>query len=62
MFSKFARSDSGATLIEYGIAMLVAITIGGVGLGFLAGQTDANFTTMCDRLVADDRIENRCEE
>ena len=40
---RFSRSESGATLVEYGIALFVAITVGGVLLTGLAGTTSDNF-------------------
>jgi len=38
---KFFRNDeSGATLIEYGVAVILAIIVGGGFLTVLANQTD----------------------
>ena len=42
--TRFSRSESGATLVEYGIALFVAITVGGALLTGLAGTTEDNFT------------------
>ncbi len=42
MFSKFLRNESGATMVEYGVALILAIVIGGSGLVLLAGQVNAN--------------------
>jgi len=47
----FTREESGATLIEYGIALIVAIIIGGTTLVTLAGQTSTNLVTACGSLV-----------
>ena len=43
-FIRFRKSESGATLVEYGIALFVAITVGGALLTGLAGTTNTNFT------------------
>ena len=47
---KFFRDESGATLIEYGVALLVAIIVGGSGLVALGGQTADSMYTACDGL------------
>lgn len=38
------RDEKGATLVEYGIALFVAIVVGGSILTGLAGTTSSNFT------------------
>lgn len=43
MFKLFKKSESGATLVEYGVAVILAIVVGGGFLISLANQTD---TTM----------------
>lgn len=43
-FKSFRRNEDGATLVEYGIALFVAITVGGALLTGLAGTTNTNFT------------------
>lgn len=35
-FKRFIRDVSGATLVEYGIALLVVVIVGGATLGALA--------------------------
>ena len=40
----FGRSDSGATLVEYGVALVVAIVVGGAALVTLADDTSGNMT------------------
>ena len=35
-FVRFLRDTSGATLIEYGVALLVVVIVGGATLGALA--------------------------
>jgi Flp pilus assembly pilin Flp len=39
LFKNFARSDSGATLVEYGVALLVVIVVGTGSLVALANRT-----------------------
>ncbi len=41
---RFSRSESGATLVEYGIALFVAVSVGGLLLTQLAGSTSDNFS------------------
>ncbi len=43
--SSFLGSDSGATLVEYGVALLVAIIVGGTGLSILGAEAEANMET-----------------
>lgn len=45
LFDEFLRREFGATLVEYGVALLVAIIIGATALVNLGGQTSDNFTT-----------------
>ena len=40
MFKLFKKSESGATLVEYGVAVILAIVVGGGFLINLANQTD----------------------
>ncbi|QMU59791.1 MAG: Flp family type IVb pilin [Boseongicola sp.] len=37
-FQKFARDVSGATLVEYGVALLVVIIVGGATIAALGGE------------------------
>ena len=43
LLKKFARSESGAALVEYGIALLVVILVGAGALLTLAQGTEAQF-------------------
>ncbi|WP_206615408.1 Flp family type IVb pilin [Solirhodobacter olei] len=43
--SRFRKDEKGTTLVEYGIALLVAIIVGGGGLITLANTTNTNFTS-----------------
>ena len=51
LFIKFRKSESGATLVEYGVALLLAIVLGGGALVALANQTGANMQAGCDALI-----------
>lgn len=42
LFGRFARSESGATLVEYGIAVVLAVIVGTGGLIALANQVNNN--------------------
>ena len=44
-FKNFRKSESGATLVEYGVALIVAIIVGGTALSILADETEANMNT-----------------
>jgi Flp pilus assembly pilin Flp len=53
LFQNFRKSESGATLVEYGVALILAIILGGGALSVLAEGTGANMDVACDSLVAD---------
>jgi Flp pilus assembly pilin Flp len=44
-FQNFRKSESGATLVEYGVALLVAIVVGGIALTNLATATSTAMNT-----------------
>ncbi len=52
--------------MEYGVALLLAIILGGGALVTLAGQTGVNMNLACDRVAGADHniegLENSCEE
>jgi len=48
LFMRIRKSESGATLVEYGIAMIVAIIVGGTALVTLAGGVNTNLDNACD--------------
>jgi len=56
---RFTREESGATLVEYGVALILAIIIGGAALVTLAGQTTTNMDTACANLVVTG-VPNNC--
>jgi Flp pilus assembly pilin Flp len=45
LLKKFLRNDSGAALVEYGVALLVVIIVGGVAWSLLGGKQPDEFTT-----------------
>ena len=51
LFIKFRSSESGATLVEYGVALLLAIVLGGGALVALANQSGTNMQAGCDALI-----------
>lgn len=53
LFQNFRNDESGATLIEYGVALLVAIIVGGTALVQLGGETADTMETACDGLRPD---------
>lgn len=44
LFTRLRRDERGATLVEYGIALFVAIVVGGGFLITLANTTNTNFS------------------
>ncbi|MBO9411414.1 MULTISPECIES: hypothetical protein [unclassified Ruegeria] len=44
VFLRLREDERGATLVEYGIALFVAIVVGGVVLTGLANATSSNFS------------------
>ena len=44
LFNKFRRDEKGVTLVEYGIALVLAIMVGGTLLTGLATQVNTNVT------------------
>lgn len=50
LFNTFRKSESGATLVEYGVALILAIIIGGGALVTLAGTTEGNLNEAGNRM------------
>ena len=44
----FKQSESGATLVEYGVALVLAIIVGGVALQNLGENTSAQMDRACE--------------
>ena len=42
--ARFLRSDHGVTLLEYGIALIIAVTIGAAGMTFLGAEVSLQIT------------------
>ena len=53
-FKLFRKSESGATLVEYGVALILAIIVGGTALIALADGVVANMETACGSLDSTD--------
>ncbi len=51
LFKNFRKSESGATLVEYGVALIVAILVGGTFVTALAKGTAANMDGACVSLT-----------
>lgn len=51
-FSKFRRDEDGATLVEYGIALTLAILVGGGALAALSGDVSASMSAASTALPA----------
>ena len=51
--SKWARNEHGATMVEYGIAILVAVVVGTSGLLFLGQQVNGNMTSAATEMDPD---------
>lgn len=45
LVARFARDERGATLVEYGIAVVLAVIVGTVGLIGLGNQVNNNMNT-----------------
>jgi pilus assembly protein Flp/PilA len=42
LMARFSRDDKGATLVEYGVAVVLAVVVGTGGLLVMANQVDGN--------------------
>ena len=48
---KFFKNESGATLVEYGVALVLAISLGGGALTLLADDVGVQMSNGCDAMV-----------
>ncbi len=48
---KFRHEEAGTTLVEYGVALIVALIVGGSAMALLADNTTVNINTACGSLV-----------
>ena len=60
MFRDFLKSETGATLVEYGVALVLAISAGGVALVTVTGQVDGNMRAACDVMRLDGQVDGDC--
>lgn len=60
MIGDFLKGEAGATLVEYGIAMLLAISAGGAAIVSLSGQTGTNMEAACEVMQSSGQVENTC--
>jgi Flp pilus assembly pilin Flp len=51
LISNWHRSDSGATMVEYGIAVVLAVMVGTAGLLLMANQIDNNMNSAATRMA-----------
>ena len=52
-FKKFAKDESGAAIVEYGLALLVVASIAVGAFGYLGTTTNTNVTAACTALGSD---------
>ncbi len=60
MIRRFVRSEAGATLVEYGVAMVLAISVGGAALITLGDQTGTNMEAACTVLQGSGVVSGNC--
>jgi len=46
-FRSFRRDEEGVTLVEYGVALMLAVTVGTITLTGLAGDVRGEMDTAC---------------
>jgi pilus assembly protein Flp/PilA len=51
LWIRFRHDDEGVTLVEYGIAVGLAVMVGGVLLGVLAGGINTNLNLANDAMT-----------
>ena len=50
VFKRFAKSEVGAAMVEYAIALLVAAALGTTVFSIMGGNAKANADAACDAL------------
>ena len=60
IFQKFRSDESGATLVEYGVALIVAIIVGGTALTTLGNETLGNVEGAHNSTAFDDCTGGAC--
>lgn len=51
LLALWKRSESGATIVEYGIAVVLAVIVGTAGLLLMANQIDNNMNSAATRMA-----------
>ena len=46
----FGRNDEGVTLVEYGVALVLAVTVGTGALTLMGGDIGANMDRACNAM------------
>mgnify|MGYP001818968988 CR=1 FL=1 len=62
LFQSFKTDESGATLVEYGVALIIAIVVGGTTLIALSGEVGTNMGDACGAMNGVDQIADTCAE
>lgn len=52
-FTKFRRDEKGVTLVEYGIALILAIAVGTLLLTSLSVEVNGQLTQAANQMAAD---------
>ncbi|MEQ8254493.1 MULTISPECIES: Flp family type IVb pilin [Roseovarius] len=50
LFKKFAKDESGAAMVEYGVALMVIAAIGTTAMTALGDGVEANVSTACSAI------------
>ncbi len=50
LFARFRKDEEGVTLVEYGIALILAVTVGVTVLGGLAGEVNGQLSEACNQM------------
>lgn len=50
-FARLRRDEKGVTLVEYGIALILAVTVGAATLGGLATKVQGKMNSACGALT-----------
>jgi pilus assembly protein Flp/PilA len=56
-FARFAKDEEGVTLVEYGIALTLAVTVGLGALSILGEDVDAEMSAASGILQSNDEVD-----
>ncbi|MEZ5759707.1 MAG: Flp family type IVb pilin [Paracoccaceae bacterium] len=56
LFARFRKDEEGVTLVEYGIALILAVTVGVTVLGGLASDVNLQMDAACDQMTGGGNI------